>query len=157
MGMLRASALKKGLHLSCHTDPAVPEMLRGNVVRLRQVLTNLVSNAIKFTPQGRVSVDIRRKIAANGSERVRFEVQRYGHRNPVEGAHELFVPFSQADESTTRVYGGTGLGLAISKQLVTLMGGEIGVTSDAGAGSTFRFEIPLVPSLDPVAEAASKR
>ena len=153
MGMLRTEALKKGLHLSCRCDEALPETLSGDVVRIRQVLTNLVSNAIKFTSHGSVDVDIRRRITPDGAEWVRFEVRDTGIGIPSATQAKLFVPFSQGDESTTRKYGGTGLGLAISETTGEADGRrDSGVSSEPGAGSVFQFEIPLAASLIEVPE-----
>ena len=116
---------------------------KGDPGRLGQVLINLISNAIKFTHQGQVKLRVRQLIVRRDLYRVRFEVQDTGIGIPTESLPRMFQAFSQADISTTRKFGGTGLGLSISKKLVNLMGGEIGVTSEIGRGSTFWFEIPL--------------
>jgi two-component system sensor histidine kinase/response regulator len=135
-------AREKGLELTCIIETDVPVKVRSDPTRLRQVLINLVGNAIKFTESGEVVVRVK---ALDGTGRLRFEVSDTGI-GIAEHAHaDIFNAFSQADSFTTRKYGGTGLGLAICKQILTLMGGEIGVTSALGVGSTFWFEIRLEP------------
>ncbi len=137
--LLAESAHHKGLDLVCWIQPEVPSHVRGDPVRLRQVLTNLVGNAIKFTPHGEVNV--RLGLARADADRVglRFEVEDTGVGVAPAAREQIFEPFRQADGSTTRKFGGTGLGLAISRQLVELMGGSIEVTSQVNAGSTFAF------------------
>jgi two-component system, sensor histidine kinase and response regulator len=136
-------AQTKGLELICHIGPDVPSVVRGDPVRIQQILTNLVGNAIKFTSQGEVV--IRASVAQSESDtvRVRFRVSDTGLGIDAEKQKQLFTAFMQADTSTTRLYGGTGLGLAISKRLTELMKGEIGVDSQPGKGSTFWFSIEL--------------
>jgi len=134
---------QKRLELVQRIDSDAPERVRSDPARVRQVLLNLVNNAIKFTEQGEVVVDVRCIPAGERSLRLRFEVRDTGIGIPPERMDRLFQLFSQVDASTTRKYGGTGLGLAISKQLVELMGGTIGVASRPGEGSTFWFELPV--------------
>ncbi len=141
--LLSGSARKKGLELFCWIAPALPHAVRGDPTRLRQVLTNLVGNAIKFTEQGKISVRVEPFEEREGAVAVRFFIEDTGIGISKDRQKRLFLPFSQGDSSTTRRYGGTGLGLAISKQLVELMGGEIGVTSELGVGSTFWFSVQL--------------
>ncbi len=139
--LLGETAARKGLELSAEVDPGVPGVVRGDPGRVRQILTNLVGNAIKFTGQGEVVVRV--APAPEGADRVHFTVADTGPGMTPDVQARLFQPFSQADSSTTRRYGGTGLGLAICKRLVDLMGGAIGVDSAAGQGSSFWFVIPL--------------
>ena len=132
-------ARSKGLTLrTCIPDP-LPAGIRGDPVRLRQVLVNLVGNAVKFSDSGEIRVDIEQQFEDPTHLRLRFAVQDRGIGIPPEAQAKLFTPFTQADSSTTRKYGGTGLGLAISKLLVEKMEGQIGVNSAAGEGSTFWF------------------
>jgi signal transduction histidine kinase/ActR/RegA family two-component response regulator len=146
------TASGKGLRLRCEAGNTVPVMVRGDAGRLRQVLTNLLDNAIKFTAEGTISLQAR---AANGKPLVvDFEVADTGEGIAPERVAHLFQPFVQADSSTTRRFGGTGLGLAISRQIVELMGGEIKVESVPGSGSTFRFSIPFSPASVPTQETA---
>ena len=134
--LLAEQADRKGLELSVRPAPDLPERLIGDPKRLKQVLVNLVSNAIKFTAEGRVVVR-----AGTRDGRLRFEVEDTGIGLTEEARARIFEAFAQADSSTTRRYGGTGLGLAISQRLVERMGGELGLDSEPGAGSTFWFEI----------------
>ncbi len=137
----REAGSAKKLEFSLGIDDKVPSAVRGDPVRLSQVLTNLISNAIKFTERGQVAVSARLVRDAAGEVFVRFAVTDSGIGIPRDVLPRLFRPFVQADGSTTRKYGGTGLGLAISRRLVELMGGEIGVDSEPGKGSTFWFTV----------------
>ncbi len=139
--MFRVTAVNKGLVLRTSLAPDLPPSVIGDPTRLRQVLTNLLANAIKFTDSGSVRVFVRGAHAS--PDRVLFEVVDTGIGMDAAAAAAVFEPFTQAEASTTRRYGGTGLGLTITKRLALLMGGDCGVTSQPGVGSTFWFEIPL--------------
>jgi two-component system sensor histidine kinase/response regulator len=141
--LLAAQAHGKGLELSTIVRPGVPSAVRGDPGRLRQVLLNLVGNAVKFTSQGEVVVQASTVEETPGDVLVRLEVIDTGIGIPSDRQAQLFQPFAQADSSTTRSYGGTGLGLAISKQLVELMGGSLTVDSHPGRGSTFAVTVRL--------------
>ncbi len=144
-GMLAARAQEKGLELVVAVDPDVPALVHGDAARLRQVISNFVSNAIKFTAQGEVVVRVSTVPGQqSAATRVRLTVSDTGIGIQADALDRLFTPFSQADSSTTRKYGGTGLGLAISRQLVELMDGQVGADSEPGQGSSFWFEVPLV-------------
>ncbi|MDP9175924.1 MAG: response regulator [Planctomycetota bacterium] len=145
----------KGLELACKIDTSVPALVRGDGDRLRQILMNLLNNAIKFTTQGEVVLRVsvveasQSQIADGGRVTLKFSVSDTGIGIPPERLNRLFRSFSQVDASITRQFGGTGLGLAISKQLVELMSGAIGVESVSGKGSTFWFTVPLEKQLCP--------
>ncbi|HEY8977283.1 MAG TPA: response regulator [Burkholderiaceae bacterium] len=158
------SAEQKGLELIFAEPPRLPSALVGDPSRLRQVLMNLGYNAVKFTERGEVVVEIAIVERRAGAVTLRFEVRDTGIGMTAAEQRRLFQPFSQADASTSRRYGGTGLGLAISRQLVRLMGGEIGVQSTPGKGSTFHFELGFALQSDaheqpalPVDAAAGNR
>jgi signal transduction histidine kinase/CheY-like chemotaxis protein/HPt (histidine-containing phosphotransfer) domain-containing protein len=138
---LRAQA--KGLELICAAAPSVPTEVSGDPGRLRQILTNLTTNAVKFTAQGEVVVQARLAAETPTQAVIRFTIRDTGIGIPLEAQDRLFQKFSQADASTARRFGGTGLGLVIAKQLTELMGGEIGVTSQEGVGSEFWFTVCL--------------
>jgi PAS domain S-box-containing protein len=140
---LRVQARAKGLGVQVQVAKEIPRILRGDAYRLRQVLTNLVGNAIKFTERGRVQIEATLERQDGGRATVRFDVTDTGIGIRREQIAALFLPFTQADISATRKYGGTGLGLAICKQLVELMGGKIGAESQEGQGSTFWFDVVL--------------
>jgi PAS domain S-box-containing protein len=138
--VLVPQARRKGVALHAYVDPLIPPVLRGDPDRLRQVLLNLVGNAVKFTERGQIIIRALPVGAMMGRDVVvRFEVQDTGVGIPADVIPKLFEPFVQGDSSSSRTYGGTGLGLSISKRLVALMDGEIGVTSELGSGSLFWF------------------
>jgi PAS domain S-box-containing protein len=170
--MLAGLALRadqKGLELAGRVAPDVPQAVLGDAQRLRQILVNLVGNAIKFTEQGEVVVTVSSVGARGVSEglslplahaagsdiRLLFEVRDTGIGIPSDKQQLIFDPFLQVDGSTTRKYGGTGLGLAITKRLVEMMGGRLDVESEPGRGSTFRFALPLEPAPAPPARPAA--
>jgi signal transduction histidine kinase/DNA-binding response OmpR family regulator len=141
LSLLGLRAVDKGLELSCRIDPGVPDRLSGDPSRLRQILVNLVGNAIKFTKTGDVVVEVHAKAVdrPEGVLELHFQVRDTGIGIASEKQQMVFNPFTQADGSTTRLYGGTGLGLTISSQLAALMGGRLWVESELGVGSTFHF------------------
>jgi signal transduction histidine kinase/CheY-like chemotaxis protein/HPt (histidine-containing phosphotransfer) domain-containing protein len=149
--LMEKAAEAKNLRLEMHIDPAVRLALRGDPVRLRQILTNLVSNAIKFTDRGAVTVTVTRRGMTRTHHELRIEVRDTGIGITPAAAAKLFKAFSQADTSTTRTFGGTGLGLVICKRIVDLMGGEIGVDSEPGRGSVFWVNLPFLKALGDMA------
>ncbi|AMV18788.1 PAS domain-containing hybrid sensor histidine kinase/response regulator [Planctomyces sp. SH-PL14] len=142
--MFGHKAQDKGIELTAHVLPEVPRLAQGDPERIRQMLINLVNNALKFTERGEVSIQVSRE----ESGEIRFSVRDTGIGLTPPQKERLFSPFMQADASTTRKYGGTGLGLAICRQLAELMGGCIEVDSEPGSGSTFWFRIPLRAAAD---------
>jgi signal transduction histidine kinase/CheY-like chemotaxis protein len=142
--LMERPAEAKGLRLHLNIDPSVRLLVRGDPVRLRQVLGNLISNAVKFTERGMVTLTVRRIGESVAQHQLKFEVRDTGIGIAAEAQPRLFQAFTQADASTTRLYGGTGLGLAICKRIIELMGGRIDVQSEPGRGSTFSFEVPLL-------------
>ena len=143
LDLLALKAHEKKLELTCFIQPEVPSLLKGDPGRLRQVLINLVGNAIKFTDRGEVAIRVTLDQETETRARLSFEVRDTGIGIPPDRIHLLFQSFSQVDSSRTRRYGGTGLGLAISKKLVEMMGGQIGVESEPRKGSIFRFTLEL--------------
>jgi hypothetical protein len=160
--LLAARAQEKGLALETRLAPDLPRALRGDPGRLRQVLLNLLGNAIKFTETGFVRVEVERRDDEGGAAQLHFAVSDSGIGIAEEARPLLFREFTQVDRSATRRFGGTGLGLAISRRIVEAMGGEIGVESAAGRGSTFWFAVRLplaehAPSREPAPAAAAGR
>jgi len=143
MEQVEQNAREKGLHMELFVQPGVPEYLWGDPMRLRQVLLNLLGNAVKFTHQGQVRLEVQAENGVVGQVRLLFTVMDTGIGLTREQINALFTPFTQADGSTTRKYGGSGLGLVISKSLVERMDGRIEVTSTLGQGSQFIFSLPF--------------
>jgi len=136
-------AKDSGIVLSCSIEPAVPLLLKGDAGKIRQIVTNLVGNAIKFTQKGRITVNVSPVSDTNSHVTIKFAISDTGIGIPESRFTSIFAAYAQADASTTRKYGGTGLGLAICKHLAEFMGGAIGVSSDEGRGSTFWFTARL--------------
>ena len=145
MGLLAPKAAEKGLDLAYEIDVDVPEILVGDVTRLRQILVNLIGNAVKFTSQGEVLITASMMSGGSEPQMVQFSIRDSGIGIPDDKRDRLFKSFSQIDASTTRKFGGTGLGLAISNRLADLMGSRIRLESEVGKGSTFYFAIKAVP------------
>lgn len=137
------TALEKGLCVDLEIDGAVPDRLSGDEQRLRQVLINVLGNAVKFTDKGRVAMSISAESFSGGRARILIEVQDTGIGIPSDRLRDVFEPFVQADSSSTRRYGGSGLGLAISRELTALMGGQLEARSEAGTGTCFTVRVPL--------------
>ncbi|WP_146093391.1 ATP-binding protein [Xanthomonas pisi] len=142
--LLQRTAESRQLRLGLDIEPSVRLLVRGDPIRLRQVLGNLIGNAIKFTERGSIDIQLRRLGETRAQHLLRFQVRDTGIGIAPDQQARLFRSFAQADASTTRLYGGTGLGLAICKRIIDLMGGRIGVESEPGRGATFWFEIPLL-------------
>ncbi len=140
---LNSSAERKGLEISVTMDDQINPLLRGDPIRVRQVLTNILSNAIKFSDHGKIIVDVKRVKNFTTKELVRFTIKDQGIGISPDQSEKLFSAFTQGDNSSTRKFGGTGIGLAISKKIVELLKGQMGVESKLGVGSTFWFEIPF--------------
>jgi CheY-like chemotaxis protein len=141
--LIAVQAHAKGLEVTAHIDPEVPDFVCGDPGRLRQILLNLCGNAVKFTDEGEVAVDISVAENSEAGTLIRCSVRDTGPGIPADRLHTLFKPFSQVDASTTRKFGGTGLGLSIVRRLAELMGGDTGVTSTVGVGSTFWVTLHL--------------
>jgi len=139
VGIFALQVQEKGMQLSLTIEPDVTCLLRGDPGRLRQIIVNLIGNAVKFTPQGAVSVQVKKEAETEKETTLRFLIRDSGIGIPPNRISSLFTPFTQVDSSATRRYGGTGLGLAITKQLAELMNGSVGVESTVGQGSTFWF------------------
>jgi two-component system, sensor histidine kinase len=155
--VLRASARSKGLTVEVDLDPNLPPTLRGDVARIRQVLLNLASNAVKFTDAGHVTIKAACQARRDLLATVEWSVSDSGIGIPAEKVGQLFSDFAQADASISRRFGGTGLGLAISRRIIEQMGGTIGVTSTPGEGSTFRFTLVLPWSQTEAGDQATGR
>jgi len=141
--LYNGKALEKGIRLECDIDGGLDTPLKADPVRLRQVISNLISNAVKFTEKGCVKLSVK-KLTENSTQiKLLFSIQDNGIGIPKEKIEYIFSPFEQADSSTTRRFGGTGLGLAISKRLIEMMGGNLTVESEVGKGSTFSFTLDL--------------
>ncbi len=149
MEILAHSAVDQGLELSYYVDPSLPSHFLGDRVRFKQILLNLLANAVKFTEHGEIVLNIETLDRQESEWHLRVTVRDTGIGIPEEAIQRLFTPFSQADASITRTYGGTGLGLAISRRLVEAMGGKICVTSEVGKGSEFSFDLTLTEAPDP--------
>lgn len=154
---LSEQANSKKIELLCHIDGDIHQRIKGDPTRLRQVLTNLMGNAVKFTNSGEVNISVSQRNRQDSQSILRFSVSDTGVGIPDSSLASVFQSFAQADGSTTRKYGGTGLGLAISRRLIEGMGGEIGVTSTVGEGSDFWFELTLPFSGPTLAEVAAKQ
>lgn len=157
--LMGGHAASKGVEIQLEMDPHVPLFVRGDPTRLRQVLLNLVNNAVKFTSKGTVYIRIRDLTGegsdSSGTYQVYFAVQDSGIGISPEAQKKLFMPFAQADSSISRKYGGTGLGLAICRRLIEAMGGAINISSKEGEGTTFFFTLKMFPGVDDLSESSS--
>jgi signal transduction histidine kinase len=154
---LACRADEKGLELLCDIAPEVPEAIQGDSTRLRQVVINLVGNAIKFTDKGEVALRVAVIESKDKDCWLHFTVSDTGVGIPVEKQKSIFEPFTQADTSTTRKYGGTGLGLSISIRLVQMMHGKMWLESEPCGGTKFHFTVPLIPATEPVKTGFGER
>jgi signal transduction histidine kinase/DNA-binding response OmpR family regulator len=154
--VLAERAKKKNLQLICGIDPQVPRFVTGDAVRFRQVLTNLISNAVKFTERGEVAVHLMLLQQSDSKATVKIDVRDTGMGIPKERQDRLFKSFSQVDASTTRKFGGSGLGLAISQRITEIMGGQMSVESEEGNGSTFSFTAQLQTRAPSAAETKAQ-
>lgn len=152
LSLFTAQALEKHLRLYVSLEGGVPRRIQGDPTRLKQVLMNLLSNALKFTAEGHVAVNVCRRRDSQGAAHLVFAISDSGIGIPEEALTQLFESFAQGDSSTTRRYGGSGLGLAISKELVEMMGGHIDVQSTPGQGTRFAFDVALPDSDEPTDE-----
>lgn len=153
--MMAGGARKCGLEIVCRPTPALPVRVAGDRNRLRQILLNLVGNAVKFTERGRITIHADHVTTTNNKCQIRFAVEDTGIGIPIDRRHRLFRKFSQVDAGTTRRYGGSGLGLALCKQLVELLDGEIGVDSAPNQGSTFWFTVRMQVAQDDLADVST--
>jgi signal transduction histidine kinase/CheY-like chemotaxis protein/HPt (histidine-containing phosphotransfer) domain-containing protein len=153
MRLMERPAQAKNLKLQLKLDPGVRLAMRGDPTRLRQVLTNLVSNAVKFTDKGGIQVEVTKRSETRTHQELVFAIKDSGIGISVEGQAKLFKAFQQADTSTTRTFGGTGLGLVICQRIVTLMNGQIGVKSETGKGSVFWFSVPMLKAAGDIGSA----
>ncbi|OKP93993.1 ATP-binding protein [Paenibacillus sp. P32E] len=151
--LFTAQTRERNLEMMLMVDPLVPSSIKGDMNRLRQVLNNLVGNAVKFTPEGSVYIMVNKLAETESSLTLEFMIKDTGIGIPPDKINELFQPFSQLDASTTRKFGGTGLGLSISKSLVELMGGTIWVEPSNGPGATFIFTIEVKPHYSKIYDA----
>lgn len=147
----------RNLSFHCEVDPVIPRYLKSDPLRLKQILMNLLGNAMKFTEKGGIELRLQGSRNAQGLWDIRFDVKDSGIGIPEDRQDRLFKSFSQVDLSTTRQYGGTGLGLAISSALVDQMGGKIGLISHPGAGSTFHFTVPIRPAEKTISKTEERK
>ena len=150
LDLVASKANSKGINLAYFVENEVPQLIQSDITRLRQILVNLLGNAVKFTPQGEIVVYVASELLPDGKHEIHFAVKDTGIGIPTNRLDRLFQSFSQVDASTTRQYGGTGLGLAISKRLTELMGGKLWVESVVGKGSVFHFTVRAPEVQDPL-------